>query len=252
MKRRIKKIKKAVLPVLGGTVMILGVGKGQRAEAASVERSDDSTLYNIANEEGWNYETLRVANRYGYTAGWQFTVNDPDVYVTQLGANTGTVTANDVIQLWDTQNNTLLAEVSPESQDGVNWQFYDLDDAIALEAGRSYAVTASASTGAEWGRINNPTYRANDVRNPDGIIDFDTVLWAYDNDPTYGDLGALGNVQQYFIADFGYTIGVPDGFKNLSIEDAEAQGIAVPTPGSAVMGVAGLAALMLRRRKQDE
>ncbi|QQE11214.1 DUF4082 domain-containing protein [Planctomycetota bacterium] len=250
MKKRIKHLRRVMLPAMGGTVMLLGVGKGQRAEAASTPESGGKTIYNIANESGWTYETLNVANRYGYTAGWEFTVNDPDVYVTQLGANTGTVTNTDVIQLWDTTSNTLLAEVSPESQREVGWQFYDLADTVQLEEGGSYAVTVSASTGTQWGKVDNPTYSASDPRNPDGVIDYQTLLWAYDDDPTYNDLGRLGNAQDFFIADFGYQLGAPAGFNEITTDEATAEGIAVPTPGSAIMGVMGLAALTLRHGRK--
>ncbi|QQE11213.1 DUF4082 domain-containing protein [Planctomycetota bacterium] len=249
MKQTTRDINKYIFPTALAAAFTLFLSLNTTTQAVSVSSTASAQNYNIADFEGLEYSSSTAALP-GITIGWQFTVNDADVYVTELAALTAHASDGDVVQLWNAQSGELLAEASIQNQSDLGWQYYALDQAVGLEQGGNYAVTVSASGTTEIGALENVSNTADDPVNPTGTIAYEATVLSPEEGQSFSELGVLGNgrpFQSFLSSDIGFQIGAPS-----ASDGQDGNGVAVPTPAAAVLGVVALGGLLLRRTRAPQ
>ena len=142
----------------------------------------------------------------GWTRGWRFRVNRPDLVITGLGLAAPT-SGDFALSLFDASNGDLQAQLTVAHQSG-GWQWSGLSTPVSLDPGSEYVVAAYALTQeayffAQEGFVDPRWF-------PTGDIEFTRTLFCNDcsvDEMPPGEISIFN--LQYGVVDIEYTV-VPE------------------------------------------
>ncbi|OHB74677.1 MAG: hypothetical protein A2Z25_09375 [Planctomycetes bacterium RBG_16_55_9] len=171
-----------------------------------------------------------INNPTNASRGWRFRVNDPDVYVTELGVHSPISSqVSQTLTLFDFASEAVLAQVT--TTPGPDWIFEDLAAPVALTQGSEYIVSLYfGDTGGYYygsrAEIGNSWF-------PTGTIEYLDVRYANNVGASDFPINSLADYL-YGIPDIGYEVGPTQ---------------VIPAPGAFLLGLLGLSATGLKVRK---
>ncbi|QDU35222.1 hypothetical protein KS4_33030 [Poriferisphaera corsica] len=223
---------------------VSGAMMGTIAAFTGIDSSEAASVETVLQDQvngGAQYSIGGSSN--GASVGWTFTVNSPDLIVTQLSTLTGASGNNDTISLWNLDTNELVTSVNSLANTD-SWRTVELDEGVTLEEGGNYGILLTSSAGDQYRRViesftenstgGDITYN-NSVYNPiSGAVPSSfSSLWNFPD--------AIGEFQ--WLVDFGYI----DPNEAANSPDT----VAVPTPAAFGLGALTLGLLGLRRGRHS-
>ncbi|QQE11717.1 hypothetical protein JD969_19915 [Planctomycetota bacterium] len=200
--------------------------------------------YTLADTDSSEYGTTRNESGRGLAGGWTFTVTDPLTTITSLATLSYNSGGNEVITLWNFDEDEILAQVTGVSNTN-DWRYYGIES-VSLHEDTTYAITVSGEATNGYAATNVNTQIGEDYFPTTGPIVYNSSLFGFGSHLAVDSLNGLfdfGTVDQHVpIVDFGY---------NIENEDTSLPTTTtVPTPAAASFGSIMLSFLMLRRNKQ--
>jgi hypothetical protein len=162
--------------------------------------------------DGLDPSGFNTNNPSSWFRGYEFNVNADNVEVVEIGLNTPASGESVVLELWDSNTQSLVAEITGVTTHGNSWRYHSLSSPVALDNGGTYVVGIRALTqGTNY-------YFANGLSSdwyPTGDIEYTTMRFHNGGSQQYPTSTLDG--YHYGVVDIGYVIPAPAGLALLGV-----------------------------------